>query len=130
MPHLTRALDLIFHTPAPETGEAAEKPGDVFLPDLQVRLVRRGGWTLACKGGHNGENHNHNDVGSFILMQDGEAHVGQLTELLVGDGMDRQRILDDAGIGDQEAGNVGPVLVNIRADSRCHDRACDIRTAP
>ena len=75
VPHLTRALDLIFHPPAPETGEAAEKPGDVFLPDLQVRLVRRGGWTLACKGGHNGENHNHNDVGSFILMQDGDPAV-------------------------------------------------------
>ena len=69
-PHLTRALDLIFHTPA-EAARAAE-PGDTWLPDLQVRLVRRGGWTLACKGGHNGECHNHNDVGSFILFRNGE----------------------------------------------------------
>ena len=69
-PHLTRALDLIFHAPA-ETARAAE-PGDTWLPDLQVRLVRRGGWTLACKGGHNGECHNHNDVGSFILFRNGE----------------------------------------------------------
>ena len=72
-PHLTRALDLLFHAPA-ETVPAAE-PGDTWLPDLQVRLVRRGGWTLACKGGHNGENHNHNDVGSFILFRDGEPAV-------------------------------------------------------
>ncbi len=69
-PHLTRALDLIFHAPA-EAARAAE-PGDTWLPDLQVRLVRRGGWTLACKGGHNGESHNHNDVGSFILFRNGE----------------------------------------------------------
>ena len=73
VPHLTRALDLIFH-PAAEAGEPAT-PEDEWLPDLQVRVVRRGIWTLACKGGHNGENHNHNDVGSFILMQDGEPVV-------------------------------------------------------
>ena len=75
VPHLTRALDLIFHGPAGETGGQEEKPADIFLPDLQVHLVRRGGWTLACKGGHNGESHNHNDVGSFILMLDGEPAV-------------------------------------------------------
>ena len=75
VPHLTRALDLLFHAPAGETAGAAEKTGDTYLPDLQVRRLRRGGWTLACKGGHNGESHNHNDVGSFILMQDGEPAV-------------------------------------------------------
>ena len=53
----------------------AAEPGDTWLPDLQVRLVRRGGWTLACKGGHNGESHNHNDVGSFILFRNGEPAV-------------------------------------------------------
>ncbi len=75
VPHLTRCLDLIFHAPArgPERGTGA--PKDAWLPDLQVRAIRRGGWTLACKGGHNGENHNHNDVGSFILLQDGEPAV-------------------------------------------------------
>lgn len=71
VPHLTRALDLALHPPA-ELPSRPEPPGDTWLPDLQVRLVRRGGWTLACKGGHNGENHNHNDVGSFILFLDGE----------------------------------------------------------
>jgi len=75
VPHLTRALDLIFHAPENGTGQGAAEPGDTWLPDLQVRLVRRGSWILACKGGHNGENHNHNDVGSFILMQDGEPAV-------------------------------------------------------
>ena len=72
VPHLTRALDLIFHAAAGGKDETAGETGDSWLPDLQVRKLRRGSWTLACKGGHNGENHNHNDVGSFILTQDGE----------------------------------------------------------
>ena len=75
VPHLTRALDLIFHVPADETDLSADKPEDAYLPDLQVRLVRRDRWTLACKGGHNGESHNHNDIGSFILFLDGEPEV-------------------------------------------------------
>ena len=75
VPHLSRALDLIFHVPAAANVRTGEKPEDIYLPDLQVRIARRGGWTLACKGGHNGENHNHNDVGSFILFQDGEPAV-------------------------------------------------------
>ena len=75
VPHLTRALDLIFH-PAAETTETAERRHrDTWLPDLQIRMVQKGRWLLACKGGHNGESHNHNDVGSFILMLDGEPAV-------------------------------------------------------
>ena len=68
-PHLTRALCLLFH-PAPPPA-ALPAPGDVWLPDLQLRLVRRGAFVLCCKGGHNGESHNHNDVGSFMLYADG-----------------------------------------------------------
>ena len=75
VPHLTRALDLIFHEPAEASRCAELKAEDIYLPDLQVRTLRRGKWTLACKGGHNGENHNHNDVGSFILFQEGEPAV-------------------------------------------------------
>ena len=73
VPHFFRLLKLLFH-PAPEN--AAEEHGhDVWLPDLQVRAVRRGSLTLCCKGGHNGENHNHNDVGSFMLYADGEPEI-------------------------------------------------------
>ena len=75
VPHLTRALDLIFHRPAGETAATGTGEKDEYLPDLQVRLVQKGRWLLACKGGHNGESHNHNDVGSFILMKDGEPAV-------------------------------------------------------
>ena len=72
-PHLTRALSLLFHAPA--KGAEEGKREDAWLPDLQVRVVRRGGLTLGCKGGHNGENHNHNDVGSFVLYADGEPEI-------------------------------------------------------
>ena len=55
----------------------AEKPQepllkDVWLPNLQIMTARRGNTFVAIKGGHNGESHNHNDVGSFIVYMDGE----------------------------------------------------------
>lgn len=69
-PHLSRLLMRLFSHPSAEAGDMARP--DVWLPDLQVRLVHRGGFAAAMKGGHNGENHNHNDVGTFLLMADGE----------------------------------------------------------
>lgn len=55
---------------------ASPLPASVWLPSIEVLLVReRGGTpaglTLAIKGGHNGEHHNHNDVGSFVVASDG-----------------------------------------------------------
>jgi hypothetical protein len=50
---------------------------DLWLPGLQVFGARslagsRAGFTVAAKGGHNAESHNHNDVGNFIVFADGE----------------------------------------------------------
>ncbi len=74
VPHFTRMLKVLFRPwPAEEPAEPAA--GDTWLPDLQVRMVRRGGMVLCCKGGHNGENHNHNDVGSFMLFADGKPEI-------------------------------------------------------
>ncbi len=73
-PHLTRLLRMLFH-PASETEVPAALGQDVWLPDLQVRKVCRGRAVLCCKGGHNGDNHNHNDVGSFMLYVDGEPEI-------------------------------------------------------
>ena len=66
-----------------------EKPAepllnDVWLPNLQIMTARRGPLYVAMKGGHNGESHNHNDVGSFIVYADGQplfidAGVGEYT---------------------------------------------------
>ncbi len=50
-------------------------PKDVWLPDLQVRLVEQNGMIAAMKGGHNDESHNHNDVGSFLIMANGDMQV-------------------------------------------------------
>jgi len=51
-------------------------PRDVWLPSIQVLLARphagaARGLTLAVKGGHNGEHHNHNDVGSVVVALGG-----------------------------------------------------------
>lgn len=55
---------------------AAPLPREVWLPSTQVLLAREqagesAGLTLVAKGGHNGEAHNHNDVGEFIVCSDG-----------------------------------------------------------
>ncbi|WP_162453328.1 heparinase II/III family protein [Phytoactinopolyspora mesophila] len=58
--------------------EPASPPlvASVWLPGTQVSLARETagsprGLTLAVKGGHNDENHNHNDVGSVVVAVDG-----------------------------------------------------------
>lgn len=74
VPHLSRVLMRLFSQQAGI--EAAEAPPkDVWLPDLQVRILEghdrigTDDWKLvaAMKGGHNAESHNHNDVGSFLV---------------------------------------------------------------
>jgi len=64
-------------------------PISSLFPSLQVWVAREKqgsdkGLFLAAKGGHNDESHNHNDVGNFILYQDGspiliDAGVGTYT---------------------------------------------------
>ncbi len=51
-------------------GEPA--PGSCDFPVSQVFLRNRPAYHFACKGGHNDEAHNHNDVGSFVVIRDGE----------------------------------------------------------
>lgn len=44
-------------------------PETIFYPNLEVLIVRsKSGLSLAVKGGHNAESHNHNDIGNFILF--------------------------------------------------------------
>ena len=48
-----------------------------WLPDLQVltahsEATSSKGLYVAAKGGHNGESHNHNDIGQFIAYKNGE----------------------------------------------------------
>lgn len=117
-PHLSRVLMQLFHPavpleetagdaaaevllrenfrmPWPDMGKLLTERGvpvkDVWLPDLQVRLLDRRDLafgmdrgrrimrqlhtTAAMKGGHNAESHNHNDVGSFLVAVNGEMQV-------------------------------------------------------
>ena len=53
---------------------------DAWMPDLQVFAARDSagtseGFYLAGKGGNNGESHNHNDVGNFIIYLDGNPAI-------------------------------------------------------
>lgn len=72
-PQMNRVLDALFRAPAPAPYPPAEER--VSLPQLQVFARRHGELYLACKGGHNAESHNHNDVGSFLLFHRGEPVV-------------------------------------------------------
>jgi len=60
-----------------------DPPRDAWLPDLQVLNVRGAGkegeqLVLAAKAGNNGEVHNHNDVGQFIVHWRGESLICDL----------------------------------------------------
>lgn len=56
---------------------------DVFFPDLGVLVARHRDargllWEFAAKGGHNGEHHNHNDCGSYLLNIDGIRLIAEI----------------------------------------------------
>ena len=71
---MNRVLFTLFAA-APEQPALTQSPSYLALPDLQVFSWRHGGMYLAAKGGHNGESHNHNDVGTFLLYTDGQPRV-------------------------------------------------------
>jgi len=43
-----------------------------YIESLQLLCVRNELFQIAAKGGNNGDNHNHNDVGSFMVYYDNE----------------------------------------------------------
>jgi hypothetical protein len=56
--------------------ERSPLPREVWLGSIELLLAREtegsaAGLTMAVKGGHNGEHHNHDDVGSFVVASDG-----------------------------------------------------------
>lgn len=61
--------------PAWDEAAPGRVPSFCYLPSVQIMVARYldpagGGLTLAAKGGHNGENHNHHDVGSIVVAVD------------------------------------------------------------
>jgi hypothetical protein len=75
---LARILPALFRVPVPTGVEpAAPQPRDAWFDGIQVMVARDqaasvDGFFVAAKGGHNGESHNHNDVGSFVSYTDGK----------------------------------------------------------
>lgn len=61
-------------------------PDQVWYPETEFCYLRNSsGWFVAMKGGHNNESHNHNDIGTFTLYDDGvpmfvDAGVGTYTK--------------------------------------------------
>ena len=80
-PQFSRLLNRLFH-PAARNTDHEKKQRNIWLPDLQVRILERNGLILCAKGGHNGESHNHNDVGSFMLYADGQPEIIDLGNML------------------------------------------------
>ncbi|HJC56870.1 MAG TPA: heparinase II/III-family protein [Candidatus Eisenbergiella intestinipullorum] len=79
-----------------ETEPAAGRERFLALPSAQWYIAHgRSGGGMACKGGHNGEPHNHNDVGSFLY--------------LLGDEM----LLTDLGAGEYTRQYFGPQRYEI-----------------
>ena len=78
MTKAVRMMDIITYSAELENlPDSGFKPdSDYFLESTQVMTSRQDsdpqkGLFLASKGGHNGEHHNHNDVGSFIVYKNG-----------------------------------------------------------
>jgi len=70
----------LFWIPTDEPVGSLAKEKTVWYPLTQVLIARESkvaseGFILAAKGGHNAENHNHNDVGHFVLFRDGEPMI-------------------------------------------------------
>ena len=63
------------------------------------------------------------------FVQHLRADVAQLAQLAVGHAADGLRIVDDAGVSHQDAGDVRPVFIYVRAECRRRKRAGDIAAA-
>ena len=76
---LGRVLHFLLAQAAAHDREKTARPPLVelaYLPSVQIMTARETGGTdkglyLAAKGGHNGEHHNHRDVGSVVIAVDG-----------------------------------------------------------
>lgn len=62
--------DLLWYTPHARFGLPAER--STWLAQAEWLLSASGSLALAAKAGNNGEGHNHNDCGSFILCKNGK----------------------------------------------------------
>ncbi len=45
--------------------------GKIYYEELQWYIEKKAQYSIAVKGGHNDEEHNHNDIGSFMIVHNG-----------------------------------------------------------
>jgi hypothetical protein len=77
---LNARLREIFWLPSETPAGALRCDTTAWLPHLQVLIARQSpepekGITFAIKAGHNQENHNHNDLGHFVIYVDGHPGI-------------------------------------------------------
>jgi hypothetical protein len=105
-------------------------PRETWLPSVQLLVARETagsaeGLTLAVKGGHNGEHHNHNDVGSVSVALDGVPVVvdaGQPTYTAQTFGPDRYQIWTM-----QSGWHTVPVVAGVEQAAGPDHGAADVR---
>jgi hypothetical protein len=67
-----RVQELLVGPAIPAAAEPPPASGrDIFYPGIGLFIARDRQFSLAVKGGNNGEGHNHNDVGSVTLYKNG-----------------------------------------------------------
>ena len=75
-PQMNRVLSDLFTKRNPVVQEpSANSQPVVLMPRLQIWAMEKQGIYAAMKGGNNGENHNHNDVGNVIIYLMGQPAV-------------------------------------------------------
>jgi len=72
--HRSRALfDLVNLKEINKDNEVYKDDNETWLPNVQLMSARfSNGMFVAAHGGNNGESHNHNDVGDFLIYADGD----------------------------------------------------------
>ncbi len=126
---LTYALRELFWMPPDAEPAGMDKPLDTWFPELQVMVVREDatpgrGLVVAAKGGHNGEHHNHNDLGQFILLADGQPIIVD-----VGVGIYTAKTFSDERYETwtiRASGHNVPIVNGVEQQSGLQHRATDV----
>lgn len=65
--YVKRELHMLIFADELSESDCMTASDSYIYPHMQAAYMRQDKWFCAVKGGHNGERHNHNDVGSFLL---------------------------------------------------------------
>ena len=92
----------IYYDPKAVTDGMPE--GECLYKELQWYIKRSKNYAFAVKGGHNDpeDNHNHNDIGSFILIKDGKqifCDIGSPVYTATNFGATRYSVLNNSSLG-------------------------------